>query len=249
MLAATVPAGLASTYWLSIEHVRPKLPNWRGGPFRLAFLTDLHVDSDADVALTQRAVMEATSFQPDVILFGGDYLTTSPPEKLILLARSLQPLAAAKCSAYGVLGNHDYASGRQKKVIEVLDRCQVRVLVNEEVDVNGVRIIGLDDGACGRPNMKRFQPDDRATLLLLHEPDLIRDAPSWVDLQLSGHGHGGQICLPGGIPMMGTNLARVYLSGMYADAHRPLYVSRGIGTRRVNVRFFCRPEVTLMSLG
>jgi predicted MPP superfamily phosphohydrolase len=84
---------------------------------------------------------------------------------------------------------------------------------------------------------------------MIHEPDLVTEVPSWVNLQLSGHSHGGQICLPGGIPMMGTNLARVYLSGYYPEARVPVYVSRGIGTRHVNIRFYCRPEVTLMSLG
>ncbi len=247
-LGVVGPSGLASTHWLSIERSRLPLPRWNAPPYRVAFISDLHLDDDRDVEVTRRAIRAAVDFRPHVIAFGGDYLTYNPTQNLALLRQALEPLMSAPCPVVGILGNHDFWAGRVAKTVAQLEDSGVTVLQNHDVEIGGVRIIGFDDGGLGRPAYKAFQPDGKPTIVLLHEPDLVRYSPSWAHVQLSGHSHGGQICLPGGIPLMGTREAERYVRGFYLDAPIPLYVTRGIGTRRVPVRYFCRPEVSLLTL-
>lgn len=247
-LALALPSGLASTYWLSPERTTLKLPRWNAPGFRVAFLSDFHVDLEADVRLCQAAAEAAMGFEPNVILLGGDYLTLNPSKQLEMLQRALSPLKHAKCPVYGVLGNHDYWSQRQAHTIEALAQGGIRVLVNEDALVDGVRIIGLDDAMAGKPKYQWAKDEDKGTIALLHEPDLVDLLPEWASLLLSGHSHGGQICLPGGFPLMGPIGAERYITGYYPNARIPVYVTRGLGTRRVSVRYCCRPEATLLTL-
>jgi predicted MPP superfamily phosphohydrolase len=84
---------------------------------------------------------------------------------------------------------------------------------------------------------------------MLHEPDYVDDVtPAECSLQVSGHSHGGQMCLPFGRPLSLPRGARKYFGGFYPDAKVPLYVSRGVGTIGVDLRFFCPPEVTVLTL-
>ncbi len=85
-------------------------------------------------------------------------------------------------------------------------------------------------------------------LVLFHEPDYVKITPTNVSLQLSGHSHGGQICLPGGRPLHTPYGANTYYAGYYANAPVPLFVTRGVGTIGPKLRLFCPPEVTILTL-
>ena len=88
----------------------------------------------------------------------------------------------------------------------------------------------------------------KSLLALFHEPDFVSEVPKHVSLQVSGHSHGGQICLPGGYAVHTPFGAKKYKSGYYPDARVPLYVTRGVGTTGPDYRLFCRPEVTILTL-
>jgi hypothetical protein len=85
-------------------------------------------------------------------------------------------------------------------------------------------------------------------IALMHEPDFVSILPKKVCLQLSGHSHGGQMCLPMGVPIHLPRGGRLYVQGFYPHAPVPLYVTRGIGTTGLDFRTFCPPEVSILTL-
>ncbi len=93
-------------------------------------------------------------------------------------------------------------------------------------------------------------PDSAFSLLLAHSPDLLQHASqNNIDLQLSGHTHGGQVCLPGWGPLLSrTNLDKKYMSGLHSYNSTHIYINRGIGTANVPIRLFCPPEITLLTI-
>lgn len=100
------------------------------------------------------------------------------------------------------------------------------------------------------PWIRRAIPDSEFTILLAHTPDAVAWADSAkIDLQLSGHTHGGQINLPLLGPLVtGTNLGRKYAHGLYKFDHTTLYITRGIGTILLPIRLFCRPEIVVFDV-
>jgi predicted MPP superfamily phosphohydrolase len=114
-------------------------------------------------------------------------------------------------------------------------------------------LAGVDDVLWGMPDLAaslRGAPDDAPVLLMAHEPDYAPAAAEnpRVVLQLSGHAHGGQIRPPGLPPLILPDLGRRYPEGAYRVGGMALYVSRGIGTGRVTLRFNCRPEIAVITL-
>jgi predicted MPP superfamily phosphohydrolase len=93
-------------------------------------------------------------------------------------------------------------------------------------------------------------PDSAFSVLLAHSPDIVQHASrKGIDLQLSGHTHGGQVCLPGwGALFSRTNLDRKYMSGLHHYKDTQIYINRGIGTANIPVRLFCPPEITLFQI-
>lgn len=154
---------------------------------------------------------------------------------------------------YAVLGNHDTI-----RMVPDLEELQVRVLLNEcDTIVRGrqnIYLAGIDDAHYFRvDNIEKAAsviPDDGFSILLSHTPEIYRQAAhAGFDLLLSGHTHGGQICLPGSIPItLDSVLPRRMGSGSW-DYHNMLgYTSVGAGSSVVPVRFNCLPEVTLHHL-
>jgi predicted MPP superfamily phosphohydrolase len=153
-----------------------------------------------------------------------------------------------------VLGNHDVKS--DPNLVEGLLRAVgIQVLANQSVPIegNGARfwLSGVNDPLEGKPDLAQTLhsvPSDEATILLAHEPDYADHVVRYpVDLQLSGHTHGGQIRVPflppGYLPPMG----RKYVWGLYKIGGLTLYTNRGLGTVNVPVRMNCPPEITLLT--
>jgi predicted MPP superfamily phosphohydrolase len=113
-------------------------------------------------------------------------------------------------------------------------------------------MVGLDDLIMRRGNLARALrrvPDESCKILLVHEPDFAdRAARCPIDLQLSGHTHGGQIRLPGIGPLLLPVLGRKYPMGLYKVRDTWVYTNRGLGVTRPPLRFNCRPEITLFTL-
>ena len=153
-----------------------------------------------------------------------------------------------------VLGNHDYCQPRP--VVLSLEAQGITVLRNYAVSVEraGARlwIAGVEDVLENKQRLGqalRAVPRDEATVLLAHEPDyadIVKELP--VDLQISGHSHGGQICLPlFGAPYF-PPLGSKYPRGLRQLGGLSLYTNRGLGTTFLPLRFNCPPEVTLLTL-
>ena len=219
--------------------------------YRIAFLTDLHYSPVVPRTFVARAVSTALALEPDLVLLGGDFLSHSG-RYAAGLVELLRPLAASD-GVFGVLGNHDHESD-PRLISRSLETRGVTVLrnFNLRVEKRGERfwIAGVDDVLGGGANLNRaLQGAEGFTVLLAHEPDYADRAAGYpVDLQLSGHSHGGQVWLPlVGSPYL-PPLARKYPRGLRQVGTMMLYTNRGVGTIIVPIRFNCPPEITLLTL-
>lgn len=205
-----------------------------------------------DLPHIRQAVRIAQETAPHLILLGGDFVTGSATYA-DLCAQELASLQAP-LGVYACLGNHDYWTDPDA-ITKALNRAGVRVLRNEGVEVaEGLWVAGLDDVWEGRPSLERAlkgMPADAATVLIVHEPDYADEviADGRVTVMVSGHTHGGQVRLPFLGPPILPYLGQQYVAGLYALDDMALYVSRGVGVISPPVRFNCRPEVTLLTLG
>lgn len=242
--------GSVSASAIQLEARELTLPRWDADGMRVAVLSDLHANEPLAVARVQKAVKMALEQRPDLIVVPGDFVNFSEPPTLKLFAEAVEGLHDAKCPVLGTMGNHDYWTNNPHDIVEaVKKRTNIRLLRNEPVDVQGVTVAGVDDAVVNRHRPK-FIGDlrNRSLLVLFHEPDFCVEVPKNASLQISGHSHGGQVCLPGGIHMKTPRGAWKYIKGFYPDAPIPLYVSRGVGTVGPPIRTFCPPEVSLLTL-
>jgi hypothetical protein len=156
---------------------------------------------------------------------------------------------------FGVLGNHD-AESRPNHITETMRAAGVQVLRNAAfpLERGSARfwIVGLEDALSGTQDLDtalRDVPATEVSVLLVHEPDFADvAAQSPVDLQLSGHSHGGQIRLPLLGPPYLPYMARKYPVGLYSVGNMKLYTNAGLGTIRLPIRLFAPPEITLFTL-
>ncbi len=232
--------------------------------FTIAQLSDFHYDHFSLAPL--RAAMEiVNNLHPDLIVLTGDFITV--PVSNGLLHNAKQAASAAEpCSrllaqlhsrlgTVAALGNHDVVSDSHR-ITQVLQSSGIPVLRNRSIPLEqrGSRIwlCGLDSASEGKPNLNlalQGIPSNELVVLLVHEPDFADSAARYpVDLQLSGHSHGGQVWLPGiGAPWL-PDLAQKYPRGLYKVGPLILYTNIGLGTIRLPIRLNCPPEVTLFTL-
>jgi len=247
---------------VKVEMALPRLPAAFDG-FRIAQLSDFHYDEVFSVVPIRAAIEMVTRVHPDLVVLTGDFVTESywkAHRHSRNSARAAGPCASllgglrSRLGSVAVLGNHDVYTD-PGFVTEALQSHDIPVLRNRSqvFEQNGARLwfCGLDSLE-GRPNLgvaMRGIPSDEAVILLVHEPDFADTASGYpVDLQLSGHSHGGQIWLPGiGAPWL-PRFARKYPRGQYRVGPLPLYTNIGLGTIGPPVRLNCIPEVTLVTL-
>jgi len=243
-----------------VEVVLRRLPKELDG-LSIAQLSDLHYESPASAGAIRTAVQIVNGLAPDVVVLTGDYVTLYPFQSRLRVAEDSKPCAQvlrdlhAPMGVFGVLGNHDYRSDPDL-ITRSLEAHGVTILrnFNIRIEKSGVRlwIAGVDDvleGGARLDKALRGIPRDGVTVLLAHEPDYADSVASYaVDLQLSGHSHGGQVYLPlVGSPVL-PRLARKYPRGLRNVGGLKLYTNRGLGTVVLPVRFNCPPEVTLLTL-
>ena len=219
--------------------------------FTILQLSDLH--ADLNPGPMQRLVELLGKVHYDICVLTGDYRgeTFGPFEAAlegVALVRSFinQPV-------YGVLGNHDTI-----RMLPGLEEMEIRMLLNESVvltrDCQRIHLAGIDDAHFYRAdniqNAASQIPHDEFSILLSHTPEIYRQAAhADFKLLLSGHTHGGQICLPGSIPItLDSVLPRRLGSGPWKYHHMAGYTSVGVGSSIVTARFNCPPEITLHHL-
>jgi predicted MPP superfamily phosphohydrolase len=247
-------------YWPEVTHDRVESPKLRGAqrPVRVVHISDLHCDPEP--RLEERLPDLIAVERPDLIVFTGDSLNS--PEGLPVLRRLL-PRLASIAPTYAVRGNWDMTYRRG----ELFDGTGVVELKKEaaRVDVAGTTLwvagapfASLDDPTGGVrggiENTLKGVPPEAFTLFLYHTPDLILEAAETnrVDLYCAGHTHGGQVALPlyGALVTL-SKFGKKYESGLHREGGTWLYVTRGLGMEggpAPRVRFFARPEVTVIEL-
>jgi predicted MPP superfamily phosphohydrolase len=222
---------------------------------RIGFLADTHVGSVIRAAHIDCALAILLAAGPDLLLFGGDYVSESPRHIADAAAVLGNVANTTRFGSLAVLGNHDYANGAGR-MTEALERCGVRVLRNESArvgdDIGELWIAGIDDSLLGSPDPQRAfasVPSNARAITLWHEPDWAeRVAKHGAFLQLSGHSHGGQLRLPFLGPITAPTGGRRFVKGLNFAAGMPIYTTRGVGVYRPPVRFRCPPELTLVTL-
>jgi uncharacterized protein len=246
---------------VSIEIPLSRLPrSWDG--FRIAQLSDLHYDDHFSVVPIRKAIDLVNGLQPDLVVVTGDFVTSPFAGRRSLqiqAAKAIEPcaqLVAQMRARFGILaslGNHDVATDAGH-ITDVLQSHGISVLRNRSVplerDGGRLWLSGLDDVLEGKYDLKlalKGIPQAEPVVLLVHEPDFAGYVKN-VDLQLSGHSHGGQIRFPlVGAPVLPV-MGREYPRGLRRIGPLTLYTNVGIGTIWVPMRLNCPPEVTLITL-
>src|ERR671921_524135 len=256
-LAQVARAAFAEPYQLAVERravgLRRLPPELDG--LRIVHLSDIHHSPFTGRTQIERAVEAANSLQPDIIALTGDYVSHER-EYAAPCAEMLGRLRA-RCGVYAVLGNHD--NWVDAGLITDLFRAEgIRVLVNEGMrfehpEKGGAHfwLAGVDDTMTGQEDLPLALAGSRADelkLLLAHNPLVLRRAArEGVDLVLSGHTHGGQVTWRSESSASGMPRRRL-LRGLGRQGATQIYVSRGLGTVVLPVRYGCLPEVSLLEL-
>ena len=240
---------------LEIQYVKIPVSGKRLGiGLDVAFLSDLHAGFFMSPEDLESLAQRTTALSPDLICLGGD-LVDSKPEQVELLDRFLRALEAP-LGVFAVLGNHEYyPAGKVDGWIAFLEERGVNVLVNrgERVVFEGKSawIAGVDDLTESEPDLERALEGrrwDEPTLLLSHHPDLFVEAATHdIDLQLSGHTHGGQVRFGNWQPIDHSEFGLNCGSFRHGDAH--LFVGKGAGVTVAPLRVGAAPEISLVHWG
>ena len=242
--------GISNAAKVAIRHNRiesPHLPKAFDG-FTVVQLSDLHVEMSE--AAMERVIDLLGEARYDVCVLTGDYRSRTSGPYDTTLAGMARVRDGLKGPIYGVLGDHDTVC-----MVPGLEAMGIRMLLNESalIERGGRRIHlgGIGDAHFyGMDNIEKAAaaiPQDAFSILISHTPEVYRQAADAnFNVLLSGHTHGGQICLPGGIPItLNSVLPRSMGSGAWKYHDMIGYTSVGAGTSIVPVRFNCPPEITL----
>jgi predicted MPP superfamily phosphohydrolase len=238
---------------LTVEQIEirlKRLPKNLDG-FRLVHLSDIHHSPFTSLEHISRAVEIAGELKPDMFVLTGDFVSHER-EYIKPMAEALGKLES-EFGSFACLGNHDHRTDA-RMVSESLRAENIRVLTNEgfRFTARGASIwlCGVDDYMLGQPDLRsalRGSFPDEMKMLLAHNPKMLnRAARASIDLMFSGHTHGGQVRLRDEEKKILPR--RKFASGLYRRKDTQVYITRGIGTVVLPVRFGCPPEISLIEL-
>jgi predicted MPP superfamily phosphohydrolase len=260
---------------LVVKEAEIKIKGWDKtfDGFRIVMISDIHAGSSfIDEEKIRTIVKKANEQNPDLIVLLGDYVSQSDSDRETLklpiekVAESLKGLQA-KYGVYAILGNHDFWFSKGKVKSE-LERAGYKVLDNEvakiEKDGQSFRLLGLKD-IIEIDSWKRYSDDAKKALqasdaqgkiiVLTHNPDaivMLTGAQMISDdlvLLLCGHTHGGQVWLPFiGAPIVPSSFGQKYAQGEVSENGVPMYVTSGIGTSIMPIRFGVPPEIVVLTV-
>jgi uncharacterized protein len=265
LLAVSLALGLWAVWLepdsLTVNPVTVRLAAWPAAleNFKIVAASDLHVGSPhIDLDKLRHVVRTINDQQPDVVVLLGDYViesvlggTYTAPEEFAPVLGELK----ARHGVFAVLGNHDwYLSGPRVKL--AFEQAGLRVLGNEAVRIErggaGFWLAGIDDfwtrhhdiaGTLSRVT------NDEPVIALNHSPDIFPELPPRVALTLAGHTHGGQVNLPFfGRRIIPSRHGDSYAVGLVEEEGKQLFVTPGVGTSIIPVRFRVPPEISVLTV-
>jgi predicted MPP superfamily phosphohydrolase len=226
-------------------------PEFNG--FRILQLSDLHADGIADNG--HKLISALKQIKADLCVLTGDFRFSTQDVYAPALQRTEEIARAIEAphGIWGILGNHDFI-----EFVPDLENAGIKMLLNESASVskNGAEIwlAGVDDAhlydchdiAKADANV----PANAVKILLSHTPETYAEAAdAGFDYVICGHTHAGQICLPGGIPIIvNAGCPRRFCAGLWHHRGLQGYTSRATGSSALAVRFFCPPEITIHEL-
>lgn len=248
---------------LTVTQIEVPLAKWTGteNRMRAVALADLHLASDeSESERLARIVKKVLSLNPDVVFLLGDYVEGTQREEMMSaekIAAGLRPLTE-RVPVLACLGNHDafYGNGALIRAFReagiMIDRKGVYPVVCGDSELNVAISLDADSFGAVPEALPDLQEDsDLPTVLLSHSPDIfsVLVEKSGFDFTLCGHTHGGQICLPGGFPIV-SSTREVGTEFAYGLKEIPgngtMFVSRGLGTSILPLRFWCPPEILVV---
>ena len=254
--------GLFLTYsyfesrWVKITEVEIKsadIPDSFNGA-KIVFISDIHLGPFLSANRLSRIVDQINGINPDIILLGGDYVFyyTKYVEPVFHEFGKLRSVYGI----YAVLGNHDYYAGADltKKMMAKngINSCDNQYYWvkkgNDSIKIGGVG--DLWEGTQVPENTFSGLKKSDFAILLTHNPDYLENIyTDLIDLTLTGHTHGGQVTLFGWwAPILPSEFGQKYRYGLIDSGKMKSYITSGIGTVTVPLRFFCRPEIVVLRL-
>ena len=252
-LSVTARDALAEADSLTVEQIEihlKRLPKMLDG-FRVVHLSDIHHSPFTSLEHISRAVEIANQLEPDMFVLTGDFV--SHEREYIKPMAQAMGLLKSEFGTFACLGNHDHRTDPEM-VTNSLRQENIRVLINEGFRFAprgaSLWLCGVDDYSVGQPDLRatlRGSFPDEMKILLAHNPkSLNRAARAGIDLMFSGHTHGGQVKLRDDEKRILTR--RKFANGLYRRKDTQIYITRGIGTVVLPVRFGCPPEIYLIEL-
>ncbi len=238
---------------LALEEVTislEKLPKKLEG-FRIVHLSDFHHSPFTDIQHIENAIEAANELGPDLVVLTGDYVSHES-EYIRPVAEALGRLES-EFGTYACLGNHDHWTDADA-VAKALEAKGVSMLVNTGFRLKArdasFWLCGVDDFMVKRTDLKQALHGsfpDEMKMLLAHNPVILRQAARWeVDVMFSGHTHGGQVKIREKEKRILAH--RRFSSGLHKRKETQIYITRGIGTVVLPVRYQCPPEISLIEL-
>ncbi|WLR53672.1 metallophosphoesterase [Mesobacillus subterraneus] len=227
---------------------------------RIIQFSDTHIGFQYTMEQLRQLISKINKLKPDLIVFTGDLLDDprhfTEQNKLISMLSKLD----APLGKFAVYGNHDHGGYGSDLYKQIMEQSGFTLLLNNAVNIklldgSSIWIAGIDDAMLGKPDLNASIaniPTNSYTILLSHAPDKAEEAAHFsIQLQMSGHSHGGQIQIPFYDPLVTPPFAEKYVEGFYTVGKSEgltLYVNRGLGTTRLPFRFLSQPELAVFTL-
>ena len=247
-------------FWLEFVHLPMPVKNLPNNLVNktLIQISDIHVGKIVRDKFLIKSFKSTTALNPAIIVYTGDFIHYEDENDLVKLEKMAAYFPKGSLKTLAVLGNHDYGNHWAEdtvanKITAILENQGITVLRNQQANINGLKIIGIDDywGTNFFPDQAFKNYDNsKAAIVLCHNPDVC-DLPIWNNFQgwiLSGHTHGGQVKPPFYPPPILPVKNKRYTQGLieFTDG-RKLYINRALGHLK-QLRFNVRPEITVFTL-
>ena len=221
---------------------------------KIIHFSDLHYGSTITKNNIEKVIAKINFLKPDIVVFTGDLIEENielNEDEIKYLTEALKSIET-KLGKYAVIGNHDFYN---EYVDNVLYDSNFKVLNNEydliyNKDNTPIVIYGVENTLYGEPKTDKLNNDldTYYKILLVHEPDYINNITNNFDLVLAGHSHNGQVKIPGLKPFWLPVGSRTYYEPYYKVNNMDLYVSNGIGSSGINLRFASIPSINLFRI-